>query len=57
MKLKKDLKINFLKKDKFSKKFFKIKKNKTYFSLNKYVYSQLKKLGIKNLELIKQRYF
>jgi YfiH family protein len=55
--VKKRFKDKFLKKDKFSKKFFNIKKNKTYFSLNKYVYSQLKKLGIKNLELISKDTF
>ena len=37
--------------------FFKIRKNKTYFSLNKYVYYHLKKLGIKNLEIIKKNTF
>ena len=53
----KDFKSKFLKKDKQSKFFFKIKKNKTYFSLNKYVYYHLKKLGIKNLEIIKKNTF
>ena len=28
--------------------------NKTYFSLNKYVVSQLKKLGIKKIDIIDQ---
>ena len=55
--VKKDFKDKFLKKDKQSKFFFKIRKNKTYFSLNKYVYYQLKKLGIKNLEIIKKNTF
>ena len=50
----KDFKDKFLKKDKQSKFFFKIRKNKTYFGLNKYVYYHLKKLGIKNLEIIKK---
>ena len=53
----KDLKDKFLKKDKQSKFFFKIRKNKTYFGLNKYVYYHLKKLGIKNLEIIKKNTF
>ncbi len=53
----KDFKDKFLKKDKKSKNFFKIKKNKTYFGLNKYVYNQLKKSGIKNLEIINKDTF
>ena len=53
----KDLKGKFFKKDKQSKFFFKIRKNKTYFGLNKYVYYHLKKLGIKNLEIIKKNTF
>ena len=53
----KDFKSKFLKKDKQSKFFFKIRKNKTYFALNKYVYYHLKKLGIKNLEIIKKNTF
>jgi len=40
-----------------NKFFFKIRKNKTYFSLNKYVYSQMKKLGVKNLEIINKNTF
>ena len=50
--VKKDFKYRFLKKDKKSRFFFKIRKGKTYFSLNKYIYYQLKKFGIKNLEII-----
>ena len=53
----KDFKDKFLKKDKQSKFFFKIRKNKTYFGLNKYVYDQLKKIGIKNLEIINKDTF
>jgi len=53
----KDFKDKFLKKDKQSKNFFKIRKNKTYFGLNKYVYNQLKKIGIKNLEIINKDTF
>ena len=50
--VKNDFKKKFIKKDKKSIIFFKTKKNKTYFCLNKYVYSQLNQLGIKNIELI-----
>ena len=51
------VKDKFIKKDKKSKNFLKIKKNKTYFGLNKYVYNQLKKIGIKNLEIINKDTF
>ena len=50
--VKNNFKQRFVKKDKKSIKFFKNKKNKTYFCLNKYVYNQLKQFGIKNIELI-----
>jgi len=53
----KDFKDKFLKKDKQSKIFFKLIKNKTYFSLNKYIYYQLKKLGVNNLEIINKDTF
>jgi|TARA_B110001452_G_scaffold265169_1_gene269411 YfiH family protein len=52
--IKDDFKRMFFKKNKKNKVFFKNKNNKTYFSLNKYIYSDLKKLGIKNLEIIKK---
>ena len=55
--MQKDFKKKFLKKDKKNNKFFKIRKNKTYFSLNNYVYNQLKKIGIKNLEIINKDTF
>ena len=55
--IKKDFKDKFLKKDKKNKIFFKFIKNKTYFSLNKYIYSQLKKLGVNNLEIINKDTF
>ena len=55
--VKKNFKDKFIKKDPISRKFFKLKKNKTYFSLNKYVYSQLVNLGIKNLETINKDTF
>ncbi len=50
--VKNNFKMRFVKKDKKSIKFFKTKKNKTYFCLNKYVYNQLSQLGLKNIELI-----
>ena len=53
----KDFKDKFYKKDKKNKLFFKIRKNKTYFSLNKYIYYQLKKFGVKNLEIINKNTF
>ena len=55
--IQKDFKDKFLKKDKKNKIFFKSIKNKTYFSLNKYIYSQLKKLGVNNLEIINEDTF
>ena len=55
--IQKDFKDKFLKKDKRNKIFFKLIKNKTYFSLNNYIYSQLKKLGVNNLEIINKDTF
>ena len=55
--IQKDFKDKFLKKDKQNKIFFKLIKNKTYFSLNRYIYSQLKKLGINSLEVINKDTF
>ena len=55
--VKKDFEVKFNKKDIKNKKFFKIIKNKTYFSLNKYIYYQLQKLGVKNLEIINKDTF
>ena len=55
--IQKNFKDKFLKKDKKNKIFFKLIKNKTYFSLNKYIYSQLKKLGVNNLEIINKDTF
>ena len=55
--IKKKFKDKFIKKNPINKKFFKIKKNKTYFCLNKYIYSQLIGLGIKNLEIINKNTF
>ncbi len=55
--IQKDFKDKFLKKDKQNKVFFKIIKKKTYFSLNKYVYNELKKIGVKSLEIINKDTF
>ena len=55
--IQKDFKDKFLKKNKQNKIFFKLIKNKTYFSLNRYIYSQLKKLGINSLEIINKDTF
>ena len=53
----KDFKAKFLKKDTKNKKFFKTMVKKTYFSLNNYIYYQLKKKGIKKLEIIQKNTF
>tara|TARA_B100001175_G_scaffold317572_1_gene335030 strand:+ start:1205 stop:1639 length:435 start_codon:yes stop_codon:yes gene_type:complete len=53
----KDFKDKFIKKDNKNKLFFKKVKNKTYFSLNKYIYSELRKLGVKKIEIIKKNTF
>ena len=50
--IKYDFKLKFLKQNVKNKIFFKRVKRKTYFSLNKYVYSQLKSLGLKKIDLI-----
>ncbi len=50
--VKKDFFKKFIKKDQKSRKFFSIKKNKTYFSLNSYIKYEIRKLGIKNIEII-----
>ena len=55
--VKKNFVTKFMKKDKKSLLFFKKVKNKTYFSLNKYILYQLKKLGIKNSEIINKDTF
>ena len=53
----KDFKDRFLKKNKKNSIFFKSRKNKTYFSLNNYVYNQLKEEEIKKIELINKNTF
>ncbi len=50
--IKSDFKLKFLKQNIANKTFFKKIKKKTYFSLNKYVYYQLKSLGLKKIDLI-----
>ena len=47
----------FIKKNNTNKKFFKKKRNKNYFNLNKYVYSQLKALNIKKIDVINKDTF
>ena len=47
----------FIKKDKKSKVFFKKIKNKNYFSLNKFIYSQLINLNINNIDIINKDTF
>jgi len=49
-----DFKKKFLKQTNNNRIFFKRIKNKTYFSLNKYVFFQLKKLGIKKIDVIER---
>ena len=55
--IQKDFKRRFIRKDKKNVRFFVTKKNKTYFSLNNYIYYQLKKIGIKELEIINKDTF
>jgi polyphenol oxidase len=55
--VKKDFIDKFIKKDQRNKIFFKKIKNKTYFSLNKYIYNELERLNIKNIETINKNTF
>ena len=50
--IKKDFKKKFLNQSIKNEIFFKKNKNKTYFGLNKYVYYQLKSLGLKKIDII-----
>jgi len=50
--IKNDFKAKFLKQHKKNQIFFKKIKNKTYFSLNKYIYYQLRSLGLKKIDII-----
>ena len=47
----------FLKKDIKNKIFFRKIRNKNYFNLNKYIYSQLKNLKVKNIDVINKDTF
>ena len=55
--IKKDFIDKFIKKNKKNNVFFKKIKNKTFFSLNRYIHSQLKSLNIKNIEIINKDTF
>ena len=55
--IKQDFIKKFLKKDIKNKVFFKKIKNKNYFNLNKYIYSQLKNLKVKNIDIINKDTF
>ena len=50
--VKEDFRKKFLKKDKKNLKYFKIKRNKLYFDLTKYVHSLLLKSKIKNIDIL-----
>tara|TARA_S200000501_G_scaffold376167_1_gene430264 strand:- start:1846 stop:2607 length:762 start_codon:yes stop_codon:yes gene_type:complete len=55
--VKEDFVKKFLFKDKKNIKFFTKKNLKTYFSLNAYIKYEIRKLGIKNIEIIKKDTF
>ena len=55
--VKQDFKKKFLKKNKKNEIFFKKTKEKYYFNLNKYIYSQLKNLGVMNIDIINKDTF
>ena len=50
--VKEDFKKKFIKKDKNNYKFFKKKKSKIYFDLTSYIYSSLKKIKIRNIDVL-----
>ena len=52
--VRKDFFNKFIKQEKSNKKFFNIKNNKLYFSLNNYITDEFLKLGVKNIEIIKK---
>ena len=52
--VKKDFISKFLKQSKKNKIFFKKFNKKTYFSLNRYVYNQLRNLGLKEIDIIEK---
>ena len=51
--VKDDFKKKFIQKDKKNYIFFKNKKNRLYFDLTKYIYSSLKTIKIKNIDILK----
>ncbi len=55
--IKQDFKKKFLNQNFANKRYFKGKKNKIYFDLRGYIFQQLKKNGIKNIEIIKKDTF
>ena len=55
--VKKDFKKKFIKKDKKNTIFFKKRKGKLYFNLNKYIYSEFKKVGVNNIDIINKDTF
>ena len=55
--IKQDFIKKFLKQDKKNKIFFKKYKNKNCFNLNKYIFSQLQNLKVKNIDLINKDTF
>ena len=55
--VKNDFINKFINKDKKNEIFFKKIKNKTYFSLNKYIYYELKKLNVRNIDIINKDTF
>jgi len=55
--VKKDFIKKLIKKDGKNKKFFKKIQNKDFFNLKKYIYSQLKTLNIKKIDIINKDTF
>ena len=55
--VKKDFKLRFLKQDLSNRIFFKIKQKKLYFDLSGYISTQMKNIGVKNIEIIKKDTF
>ena len=51
--VKQDFKRRFIKKDKKNYIFFKSKKNRLYFDLTKYIYTSLKTIKVKNIDILK----
>ena len=53
----KDFKRKFYNQSKENSAFFKLKKNKIYFSLNEYIFNQISNYGIKNIDIIRKDTF